>query len=253
MIKEKQFLIRCLLDLGQELFFSGAEINRIEDSIARVALNYGASKIDVFVLTSVINLTVTFDDGSLETETRRLNSSASTDFIKLEEINSLCRKCADMSIHEFDKKLHKIATYKPNVLKLYVGSLLAASAFALFFGGNIYDALIAGAFALLICFLQMNYAKLCPNKVFFYLTSSLFIGLGIFACALISPQFNADKIIIGDIMLLIPGIAITNAVRDIIIGDTISGLIKFSESLLWAVSLAGGFMLAMSLWGGVIL
>lgn len=253
MIGEKQFLIRCLLDLGEAMFFSGAEINRIEDSITRVAKSYGALSADVFVLTSVINLTVTFEDGSLETETRRLNSIAANDFIKLEELNSLCRRCVNMSIIEFDRKLHEISTYNPNMFKQYIGSLLAAFAFALFFGGNIYDALIAGVFALLICFLQIHYARICPNKVFFYLTSSLFIGLGIFACALISPKFNADKIIIGDIMLLIPGIAITNAVRDIIIGDTISGLIKFSESLLWAVSLAGGFMLAMSLWGGVIL
>lgn len=253
MIGKKQFLIRCLLDLGEAMFFSGAEINRIEDSITRVAKSYGALSADVFVLTSVINLTVTFEDGSLETETRRLNSIAAHDFIKLEELNSLCRRCANMSIIEFDRKLHEISTYNPNMFKQYIGSLLAAFAFALFFGGNIYDALIAGVFALLICFLQIHYARICPNKVFFYLTSSLFIGLGIFACALISPKFNADKIIIGDIMLLIPGIAITNAVRDIIIGDTISGLIKFSESLLWAISLAGGFMLAMSLWGGVIL
>ncbi len=250
-MNEKQYLIKCLLNLGEALILSGAEINRVEDSLARVAKNYGALKVDVFVLTSVINITVTFKDNSLETQTRRLNANAVTDFNKIEELNALCRNCVNVNICEFDENLHKITDKSPKKIKQYLGSFLTAGAFALFFGGNIYDGILAGAFALLICFLQLNYSKICPNKVFFYLTSSLVIGLGIFACTLLFPGCNSDMIIIGDIMLLIPGLAITNAVRDIIIGDTVSGLIKFSESLLWAISLAGGFMLAMSLWGGV--
>lgn len=251
-MNEKQFLIKCLLDLGESLLLAGAEINRVEDSLSRVAKNYGALKVDVFVLTSVINITVTFNDESLETQTRRLNKASSTDFKKIEELNALCRNCVNMNIREFDNNLHKIIVDSPKKLFQYLGSFLTAGGFALFFGGNVFDGLVAGIFALLICFLQVHYAKICPNKVFFYLTSSLAIGMGIFACCLLSPYLNSDMIIIGDIMLLIPGLAITNAVRDIIIGDTISGLIKFSESLLWAVSLAGGFMLAMSLWGGVL-
>lgn len=249
---EKQFLIKCLLDLGQALLLAGAEINRVEDSLARVAKNYGAEKVDVFVLTSVINITVTFNDESMETQTRRLNAGASTDFNKLEELNALCRNCVNMNIREFDDSLHKIIVVSPKKLIQYVGSFLTAGGFALFFGGNVLDGLVAGIFALLICFLQIHYAKFCPNKVFFYLTSSLLIGIGIFACCLLSPYLNSDMIVIGDIMLLIPGLAITNAVRDVIIGDTVSGLIKFSESLLWAISLAGGFILAMSIWGGVL-
>ena len=53
---------------------------------------------------------------------------------------------------------------------------------------------------------------------------------------------NLDKIMIGDIMLLIPGIAMTNAIRDMLMGDTISGLMRLIESILWAGSLAVGFM-----------
>ncbi len=252
-MNEKQFLVKCLLDLGESLLLAGAEINRVEDSLSRVATNYGALKVDIFVLTSVINITVTFKDNSLETQTRRLNANAVTDFEKIEELNALCRNCVNMNIREFDKALHNSFLQAPEKIKQYIGSFLTAGGFALFFGGSIYDSLIAGFFALLICFLQLHYSNICPNKVFFYLTSSLVIGVGIFACCLLSPQFNSDMIIIGDIMLLIPGLAITNAVRDIIIGDTVSGLIKFSESLLWAISLAGGFMLAMSLWGGAFI
>ena len=64
------------------------------------------------------------------------------------------------------------------------------------------------------------------------------------------PPLHLDKIMIGDIMLLIPGIAMTNSVRDILVGDTISGVMRLIESLLWAGSIAFGFMLAIRLIGG---
>ena len=55
---------------------------------------------------------------------------------------------------------------------------------------------------------------------------------------------HSDKVIIGDIMLLIPGLAFTNAVKDIFIGDTISGVMRLIETILWAAALALGFALA---------
>jgi uncharacterized membrane protein YjjP (DUF1212 family) len=54
-----------------------------------------------------------------------------------------------------------------------------------------------------------------------------------------------DKIMIGDIMLLIPGIAMTNSIRNMLVGDTISGIMRLIESLLWAGALALGFMTVM--------
>ena len=41
---------------------------------------------------------------------------------------------------------------------------------------------------------------------------------------------RADLISIGNIMLLIPGIAFTNSLRDLFSGDTITGLIRWYES-----------------------
>jgi uncharacterized membrane protein YjjP (DUF1212 family) len=57
---------------------------------------------------------------------------------------------------------------------------------------------------------------------------------------------------IGDIMLLIPGIALTNSIRNLIVGDTVSGLTRFTQSLVLAGALAGGFMLSIALLGGAV-
>ena len=84
----------------------------------------------------------------------------------------------------------------------------------------------------------------------FNLFCSLLTGVCICLIAKLYPQLHADKIMIGDIMLLIPGMVMTNSVRDILVGDTISGVMRFIESLLWAGAIACGFMLSISLIGG---
>ena len=61
--------------------------------------------------------------------------------------------------------------------------------------------------------------------------------------------FSADKILIGVIMLLIPGVATTNSARDMLVGHTISGLLRLAESLLLAGALALGFGSAIYLFG----
>ena len=58
---------------------------------------------------------------------------------------------------------------------------------------------------------------------------------------------NVDMISIGNIMLLIPGIALTNSLRDMFSGNTISGLMRFIESILLALTIAFGFALAAGL------
>ena len=64
-------------------------------------------------------------------------------------------------------------------------------------------------------------------------------------------SIHGDKVMIGDIMLLIPGLALTNAVKDMFVGDTITGSLRLVESLLWAVAIACGFALAVYVVGGV--
>ena len=80
------------------------------------------------------------------------------------------------------------------------------------------------------------------NEVTFQFAASFLTGCAICGFTLLCPFLHMDKIMIGDIMLLIPGIAMTNAIRDMLMGDTISGLMRLIESILWAGSLAVGFM-----------
>ena len=85
-------LLHLLLDMGEMLLASGAEINRVEDTLQRIGRAYGAAKMNVFVITSSIVITMEKTDGELLTHTRRINYTGSTDFTMLEQLNALCRK-----------------------------------------------------------------------------------------------------------------------------------------------------------------
>ncbi len=245
-------LIDIFLDFGEAMLSAGGEIGRVEDSLARLGAAYGATKTNVFVITSSIELTLRFADGESITRTCRINRAGGTDFVMLGRLNALSRRCvaSRLPIEDVAQEIAQIKQNRVRPIKFYCGSVLAAFAFSLFFGGSFWDALASGAFAVLICFLQDKIAELMPNRVFFLFITSLLTGIGVCLLARVVPSLQIDKIIIGDIMLLVPGIAITNAVRDTLIGDTISGLVKLADSLAWAAALAAGFMLAMFLFAG---
>lgn len=62
-------------------------------------------------------------------------------------------------------------------------------------------------------------------------------------------------VIVGSIMPLLPGVALTNGIRDFISGDLISGVSRVSEALLTAIAIAVGIGSALKLLimlGGVI-
>ena len=63
---------------------------------------------------------------------------------------------------------------------------------------------------------------------------------------------NADMMVMGNIMLLIPGAALTNSLRDMISGDTMAGMLRFLEACILALAIAAGYLLASMVMGGVV-
>ncbi len=243
-------LLHLLLDMGEMMLCSGGEVNRVENTLALISKAYGAVDTSIFVITSSIVITLKFSDNNVMTETRRINTSGNN-LERLENLNALSRRCCEnpMPIEQLHKEI-KACNERVGNWKFFIGSALAAGSFAIFFGGNLFDGIASAVFALFICLMQEKLSPICPNNIVFNAISSFVLGISICLLAKYIPIFNADKIMIGDIMLLIPGITMTNSIRDILVGDTISGIMRFIESLLWAAGLAIGFMLSIWLVGG---
>lgn len=244
-------VLPCLLDIGEAMILAGADVNRVESLIRQVGYAYGASKMNVLVITASIVVTMTMPDGREHTQTRRVEASVETDFAKLEKLTRLCTHCieAPLAPKILREKFLHIKERPFPASSLYLGGVLSAASFAVFFGGSLLDGAVSALFALLICLLLRRLRPLTPNTIVFNFMASLISGLGICLVATFVPSLSPGMVIVGDIMLLIPGMAMTNATRDMISGDTISGALRFLESLLWASALALGYMLAMVLFG----
>ena len=83
-IYDQHFLLDCMLEMGDLLLDCGAEITRAEDTLSRVGRAYGANRADVFVIPSLISITLNFPETEPVTETRRITSTGSTDFYRRE-------------------------------------------------------------------------------------------------------------------------------------------------------------------------
>lgn len=250
---EADMLIHQLLDLGEAMLLAGAEIDRVEDTLRRLGAAYGAERTNVFVITASIVMTLGFADKPEMTQTRRILAAGTTDFQKLERLNALSRSVAaePVPVEQLRDAVQSILRQKPPVWKAYLGSIIAAAGFALFFGGTGWDSLAAAAAAVLICLAQQYLMPRLTSRLFFNFVCCVGVGVLVIALTSLFPALHEDIIMIGDIMLLIPGLLITSAARSMFLGDSISGLEKLVESLLLAAADAVGFMLAIWMMGGV--
>lgn len=247
--EEQSRLLDCMLDMGDLLLDAGAEIGRVEDTLERIGRAYGAERMEVLVITAIISITMEFPGQGSMTETRRIRSSGQTDFYRVEKLNAMSRQCCvqPLPLDELRRQIDIVAAGKKSFSERLWGSVLVGGSFAVFFGGSLWDGLAAATFAVLIFLLQDHLGRTRLNSVAFNLLISLIVGLGVGLVTAVIPGLHMDMILIGDIMLLIPGLAMTNAIRNLLVGDTISGAVRLAESLIWAAALAGGFMVALTI------
>ena len=182
------------MDIAEALLAVGAEVNRVEDTLTRMGTAYGAVRMNAFVITSSIVVTMTLPSGRDITQTRRILTPGGTDFTVLEALNDLSRRCcADpIPLDELRREVAQITAETPKPLLVYLGSALAAGSCALFFGGSMTDGLVAALFGLVICRLQRHFGPQCPNRLVFNLLSALAVGISITLCAFFLPELHAD-------------------------------------------------------------
>lgn len=247
-------LLTCILDMGEILLTSGAEIIRVEDTLNRLCSAYGFTQINVFSITSSIVLTAHCPDDRVITQTRRI-PARDTNLEKVEQVNALSRKiCREpMSIQDFRDavaKVRAIGTYPGWILCLcYV---VISATFCVFFGGTAWDSLAAAISGLVVYFIQLFLKKLKMNGVLHSLLASAMTALVVVFLVKLGIGQTPANITIGNIMLLIPGVAFTTSLRDLTNGDTLSGLLGLSEAVIKAIAIAIGFAAVLVGIGGAL-
>ena len=247
-------VLSLALDIGKSMVKCSAEINRVEETVIRICYAYGIKKAQVFSIISLITATVIEEDGQPHTQTRRIYAY-STNFGRLEQLNALSRKiCAETpDINEAREELEAIcADTKTFSVKACIGHIIAAAAFTIFFKGTALDALAAAPIGLIIYLMNTYIKARGMSRLFFTAITSALAGTLALIFVRIGFGDNPGTIMIGDIMLIIPGLMLINSVRELLCGDVMSGLLRLLESIIIAMSIAVGFALPLLISSGYI-
>ena len=227
----------------------GAEVHRVEESVRRNCKAFGAIRTDVFIITSSMVVTVYDENQQSYTQTRRIMNS-NINFEKLHLLNKLSRRICEenLSVDEILKELNYIQNLKPYPYWLECLSYaVIAAAFTLFFGGNLMEMLISFFIGFLTRIGIAFTKKIINNKIFSKFFSAIMVTVFSIIAVKLKFIFSVDNIIIGNIMTLIPGIGLTNALRDLFTGDSIAGLLRSIEAFLTAMAITAGYFLIATL------
>ena len=248
-------LLDLVTELGFSLAMSGAETFRIEDSINRILNAYGVES-EVFAITNSMIVSIRTPDGKSVTKMKRIGFH-SNDLDSVERYNSLSRRiCAETPepsvAVQWLKETH--ASRKKHTLPIILlGSFLGSFGFAFFFGGTLMDALCGGLCGLLLGLTDLYLQKFKTNNFFRTISCAFIMTFAAYVTALLGIANNTDMVIIGPLMILVPGLIFTNAMRDIIYGDTNSGINRIVQVFLVAAAIALGTGVAsrmsIHLWG----
>ena len=245
-------VLELALEIGVGLLSSGGSVSRVETAVDRICSSYGAYEVNVAAFPSMVIASIRTRDEREFSFMKRVYSSANN-LALLEKYNQLSRDiCAKrVGLDEGFRRSFEISHNKPRDRRLtMLGAGLVSATYAVFFGGTVADCLPAFIVAFIMAALNEVFSSRSLNA---YATTFLlsFIGglLSISLCKLfviMGMECHGSMVMIGSIMILIPGLLITNAVRDLFTGDLMSGTFQILNGLLLTVVIAAGYGLSMA-------
>ncbi|RDU37701.1 threonine/serine exporter [Neobacillus piezotolerans] len=236
----------CLL-AGKIMLESGAETYRVQDTMMRIASSFGIRSSNSYVTPTGIVFSLC---GTEQTKLAQI-SKRSTDLYKVIIVNSISRKISsgEISAAEAYSTLRKIEKGNPKYpiyIKILAASIVSGFSIVVFNGewNDFFPAFLAGGAG----FLCVSYIHhLVDLKFFTEFFAALIVGLMSYFFKYIGFGENLPNIIVASIMPLVPGLLITNAVRDLMAGHLVSGLSKGAEASLTAFAIGAGVAVVFSL------
>ena len=244
--------IEKLLDVGiragRMLLESGAEVYRVEETMIRICTGLACTdEVDSYVTSTGIMLSIGYNGQVFSKISRIKNRNVNLHCVA--SINALSRniQIQDYSLEEVEQQLNKIEKepkYSVWMTTLFGG--IGAAGFALFFDGGMLEIVISFAIGILIRLLVSLLSMMKMNDFINNVIASMLLAILSIFFKKVFLVIDVNVVVISGIMLLIPGLAFTNAIRDTIAGDYLSGVSRVMETLVCACAIALGVMVVFS-------
>ncbi|AQY50202.1 threonine/serine exporter family protein [Listeria weihenstephanensis] len=229
----------CLL-AGKVMMESGAEMYRVEDTMSRIAEAATEKKGISFVTPTGIFMTI---QGSSSVKMEQI-PTRTINLEKVSKVNDLSREFTtkQISLGQFYTRLRSLdneVKFYPIWLQIVAAAVVSGTLMMIF--GGVWKDLIAtciiGAIGFVIFYYGTEFFKV---KFLAEFLAAFTVGLLSVIAISIGWGVSLDKMIIGGVMPLVPGVPITNAVRDLLAGHLLSGMARGTEALITAGTIGIG-------------
>lgn len=244
-------ILNLAVEIGEAMLQNGAEIYRVDDTFKHILKAYEIENCHVYVLSNGI-----FASANEGTEDScsiiRHVPQSSVHLARIAALNQLSReicthRCSLMEAWNRLDECRTLPDYSDRNQMLACG--LGCAGFAYLFGGQVIDAAITFFIGCLLRYMILFAGRHgISNLMVNIIGSSVTTAVSLLMAESGFPVLQ-DKIVIGGIMALIPGITFTTSVRDLLNADYLSGLIHMIDALLSAVEIAVGVGATFALYG----
>jgi len=247
-----EYILDFAANLGCKMLTVGANLERVNDTMYRICCSYQLNSISIFSLSSLI--TISAKSESNQTGTRQISVPyVSNHLEKLNRFNQLSRKvCAERPA---PKKLAEMLAEAENIKKtpiplVVLGHLFSMTSLCAIYGGSLLDIVAVDINPVFFYFLgeffdRRNINRIVVNSLCAWAAGSLallFVRLGL--------GDNYFIIIVTNSMMMMPGISLMNAIRNILCGNEMNGILEFLKVVLESVAIVLGLVLSIYLFGG---
>ena len=227
---------------GEILLESGAEIFRVEDTIYRIAAAYGVEEAEAFVLSSGIFLTSEGEGRKTFARVKHIPLVGAR-LDRVSAVNQLSREI-EQGLHTPEEAMERLEAIRamprlPAWLQV-LASGVGSGCFCVLFGGDWADALSAAAAGAILYFYLLFLVKGRLSKIASNITGGALVALLSMVFFALGLCHHPDRMVIGAIIPLVPGVAFTNAIRDIADQDYIAGAVRLLDVLLVTFCIAFG-------------
>ena len=269
-LEQSRRALELVTRIGEVLLKNGGEIFRVQQTMQLVAKAYGIPGFQVYVLANGLFVSMQ-EEGRTITRPVESGDAAGQEHLfgqehlasqahlasqvryvplssvhlgRVAAVNNLSREIVAQkyTVEEASRKIEQIdkLPFTSNAVQTLMSGL-GAGAFCILFGGSLLDSAAAFLSGLVLWIFVLFLSARGANKIMVnILASALVTAMGVLFFHLFSFGDSMDMIVIGSIVPLLPGVPLTNSIRDYLNGDYLSGTIRMIDAVLVACCIALG-------------
>ncbi|WP_125706512.1 threonine/serine exporter family protein [Lacticaseibacillus daqingensis] len=241
---ENELLATCLL-AGRIMIEGGSEMYRVDDTMTRIARNAGGERAMVF--TTPTGLFIALDSQPL-VQLAPVRKRG-IDMEKVAGVNQLSRsfQAGELTLAQLRARLVKLDTntpYFPVWLQVLAAALCSTTLMVIFAQKyDWFDMPLAAAVGALGFYAYLWLSHVTTMRFISELVGAFVVGITAWVGVRLGLGQSLDNVIIGAVMPLVPGVAITNSIRDMLAGHLLSGMARGMEAILSACAIGVGIAL----------